>query len=38
MMSDYDVFIIKFKRVLIIFENVKKVLEGECDFFLELFR
>ena len=38
MMSDHDVSITKFKRVLTTLENAKKVLEGECDSLLELFR
>ena len=38
MMSDHDVSITKFKRVLTTLENAKKVLEGDCDSLLELFR
>lgn len=38
MMSDHDVSITKFKRVLTTLENAKKVPEGECDSLLELFR
>ena len=38
MMSDQDVSITKFKRVLTTLENIKKVLEGDCDSLLELFR
>ena len=35
---DHDVSITKFKRVLTTLENAKKVLEGDCDSLLELFR
>ena len=38
MMSDHDVSITKFKRVLTTLENAKKVLEGDCDSLIELFR
>ena len=38
MMSDHDVSITKFKRVLTTLENAKEVLEGDCDSLLELFR
>lgn len=37
MMSDHDVAITKFKRVLTTLENAKKVLEGDCDSLFELF-
>ena len=37
-MSDHDVSITKFKRVLTTLENAKKVLEGDCDSLLELFK
>ena len=37
-MSDHDVSITQFKRVLTTLENTKKVLEGDCDSLLELFR
>lgn len=38
MMSDHDVSITKFKKVLTTLENAKKVLEGDYDSFSELFR
>ena len=36
--NDHDVSITKFKRVLTTLKNAKKVLEGDCDSLLELFR
>ena len=38
MMSDHDVSITKFKRVLTTLENAMKGLQGDCDSLLELFR